>query len=248
MPPDQRRPGAVADQSHLHRRGVVGSGRPKCAPNRQTGCWAYAVLPFVEQQAVVDQDDQAAPVKVFLCPTRGRDQPQAVPAVDPVFASTYVGGGLNPWTITDYAANWYLIVNRWQAGGCPAVGPPPLLAPRHGRDVEHPAPGREGAGPAGVQHRRVVSQRADLLRRVGRHRPARCERRAGPVRGRVRVELGVGAPGRGAVRVCRRVGPAGPLRDPGGGGAPAHDPRRRRGGRRLLTATGRSRLGQAAAL
>jgi prepilin-type N-terminal cleavage/methylation domain-containing protein len=96
-------------------------------PNLQTGCWAYAALPYLEQQAVVDRDDQAAPVKVFLCPTRGRDQPQAVPAVDPVFASTYVGGGLNPWTITDYAANWYLIVNRWQAGGCPAVGPPPLL-------------------------------------------------------------------------------------------------------------------------
>ena len=97
-------------------------------PNRQTGCWAYAALPFLEQQAVVDRDDQAAPVKLLLCPTRGRDQPQAVPAVDPVFATTYVGGGRNPWAITDYAANWYFIVNRWQAGGCPAVGPPPLLA------------------------------------------------------------------------------------------------------------------------
>jgi prepilin-type N-terminal cleavage/methylation domain-containing protein len=96
-------------------------------PSRQTGCWAYAALPFVEQQAVVDRDDQAAPLKVFLCPTRGRDQPQAVPEIDPVFASTYVGGGINPWTITDYAANWYLIVNRWQAGGCPVVGPPPHL-------------------------------------------------------------------------------------------------------------------------
>jgi prepilin-type N-terminal cleavage/methylation domain-containing protein len=86
------------------------------SPNLQTGCWAYAALPFLEQQAVVDRDEQAAVVKAFLCPTRGRDQPQAVPAVDPVFAATYVGGGRNPWTITDYAANWYLIVN-----------PPPLL-------------------------------------------------------------------------------------------------------------------------
>jgi hypothetical protein len=86
-------------------------------------------LPFVEQQAVVDRDEQAAGLRVFLCPTRGRDQPQAVPATDPVFAAVYVSGGRNPWTLTDYAGNWYLIVNRWPAGGAPVVGSPlPITA------------------------------------------------------------------------------------------------------------------------
>jgi prepilin-type N-terminal cleavage/methylation domain-containing protein len=109
--------------------GWWGVGDRTAPPNRQTGSWAYSALPFVEQQAVVDHDDQAANLNVFLCPTRSRSQPQAVPATDPVFSSVYVSGGRNPWTITDYAANWFLIVNRWPAGGAPVVGSPvPLLA------------------------------------------------------------------------------------------------------------------------
>jgi prepilin-type N-terminal cleavage/methylation domain-containing protein len=108
--------------------GWWGVGDRTANPGRQTGCWAYAALPFVEQQVVVDKDDQAAGLGVFLCPTRNRTQPQAVPATDPVFASVYVSGGRNPWTITDYTANWFLIVNRWPAGGAPVVGPPLSLS------------------------------------------------------------------------------------------------------------------------
>jgi prepilin-type N-terminal cleavage/methylation domain-containing protein/prepilin-type processing-associated H-X9-DG protein len=107
--------------------GWWGLGDRAAPPARQTGCWAYSILPFLEQQNAVDRDDQAARLVVFMCPSRGRDQPQAVPAADPVFASTYVGGGRNPWALTDYAANWHLLVNRWWAGGCPSIGPPPPL-------------------------------------------------------------------------------------------------------------------------
>ena len=108
--------------------GYWGLGDRTAPPDRQTGCWAYSILPFLEQQNVVDKNDQAARLTVFLCATRGREQPQAVPAIDPVFGITYTSGGRNPWTITDYAANWFLLVNRWQAGGCPSVGPPPPFA------------------------------------------------------------------------------------------------------------------------
>jgi prepilin-type N-terminal cleavage/methylation domain-containing protein/prepilin-type processing-associated H-X9-DG protein len=101
----------------------------RTAPSdRQPACWAYLILPYLEQGNVVAQDDQAARLILFLCPTRGRDQPQPVPAVDPVFGDTYACSGRNPWALTDYAANWFLLVNRWPAGGCPSAGPPLRLA------------------------------------------------------------------------------------------------------------------------
>jgi prepilin-type processing-associated H-X9-DG protein len=112
--------------------GYWGLGNRNARPSLQTGCWAYSILPHLEQQNVVAQDDQGAALRMFLCPTRGRMQPQTVPDYDDVFKSTYVSGGRNPWTLTDYAANWYLIVNRWPAGGCPVAGPP--LTPAQVRD------------------------------------------------------------------------------------------------------------------
>jgi prepilin-type N-terminal cleavage/methylation domain-containing protein/prepilin-type processing-associated H-X9-DG protein len=107
-----------------------GLADPRALPQWQTGAWTYSILPYLEQQNVVIHDDQAAVVKTYLCPTRGRNGPQAVPDKDPVYTWAWYTtvGGRNPWGKTDYACNWYLIVNRWWAGGCPLIGPPMRIA------------------------------------------------------------------------------------------------------------------------
>jgi prepilin-type N-terminal cleavage/methylation domain-containing protein/prepilin-type processing-associated H-X9-DG protein len=110
--------------------GWWGLANPQAPPYLQTGSWGYSILPYLEQQNAVAANDQGVNAKVFLCPSRGRDQPQVVPEVDPFIPSLiYTSGGLNPWCKTDYAGNWYVLVNRWWAGGCPLVGfPMPLLS------------------------------------------------------------------------------------------------------------------------
>jgi len=106
--------------------GWWGTPNPQALPRDQPGCWAYSILRYVEQQNAVDANDQGVAVKVFLCPSRGRTQPQTVPAIDPITTSViYTSvGGKNPWCKTDYAGNWYVLVNRWWAGGCPLISLP----------------------------------------------------------------------------------------------------------------------------
>jgi hypothetical protein len=68
---------------------------------------------------------QDAPIPLYLCPSRGRTSPLAVPSSDPVFPwNTFVNGGLNPWSTSDYAGNGYFLINRWPAGGVPVAGLP----------------------------------------------------------------------------------------------------------------------------
>jgi prepilin-type N-terminal cleavage/methylation domain-containing protein/prepilin-type processing-associated H-X9-DG protein len=94
-------------------------------PQLQTGSWGYSILRHLEQGNAVAQNDQGVKAMVFMCPSRGRQQPQVVPATDPLDSTvTYTSSGLNPWCKTDYAGNWYLLVNRTWAGGCPVIGPP----------------------------------------------------------------------------------------------------------------------------
>jgi prepilin-type N-terminal cleavage/methylation domain-containing protein/prepilin-type processing-associated H-X9-DG protein len=92
-----------------------GLGNPARAGLDQPGCWAYSVLPYIQQDGVYKDVDYSANLKVYLCPTRNRQCPQQAPATDPgpVFTGwTYQTAGRNPWAKTDYATNAAVIVAR----------------------------------------------------------------------------------------------------------------------------------------
>jgi prepilin-type N-terminal cleavage/methylation domain-containing protein/prepilin-type processing-associated H-X9-DG protein len=83
-----------------------GMGDPGWPANNQAGSAFYSLLPYVEQQAAYRSKAQDVAVKVFMCPTRSRSNPQVCPTTDPVLhGASYVTGGLNPWGKTDYAIN-----------------------------------------------------------------------------------------------------------------------------------------------
>jgi prepilin-type N-terminal cleavage/methylation domain-containing protein len=106
-----------------------GIGNVNLSPANQTGPWSYSVLPFIEQTNAHDlistpattQQAVANVVKIYLCPSRGRDGAQSCPPTDP--GPTYLGwnyqtgspgvppGLLNPWGKCDYAANGYIAIN-----------------------------------------------------------------------------------------------------------------------------------------
>jgi prepilin-type N-terminal cleavage/methylation domain-containing protein/prepilin-type processing-associated H-X9-DG protein len=108
---------------------VWGVGQPGLSPETQTGSWAYSILPFVEQDAARQlgtgpNGGQGVGVKSYICPSRGRQQPQAVPASDPVYAGmTYstTPAGMNPWCKTDYACNGVAIRGRPDSSGNPRL-------------------------------------------------------------------------------------------------------------------------------
>ena len=78
-----------------------GVGNPRPGPQGQAGSWAYAILPYLEQQAAHSQVDFQTLQPIFLCPSRGRSAP--LPMVDDDYGR-YVSGGW-AWAKTDYAAN-----------------------------------------------------------------------------------------------------------------------------------------------
>ncbi len=99
-----------------------GSGNPGRSPADQPGCWAYSLLPYLEQAAAYKASANAANpalvaqgvgIAVYMCPARGRDMSQPVPASDPIYTgNNYHNAGINPWSRTDYAANGWVIPNR----------------------------------------------------------------------------------------------------------------------------------------
>lgn len=83
-----------------------GVGSPDLPPRLQTGSWAYAILPYVEQEIAFRNRAYEVVVKIYVCPSRGRENPQNVPVQDPIFLQyNYVNGDVNPWGKIDYAAN-----------------------------------------------------------------------------------------------------------------------------------------------
>jgi prepilin-type processing-associated H-X9-DG protein len=85
-----------------------GVGEPGMSPDDQPGSWAYAILPWLEQEAIFQQRDWQIGVSLFYCPARR--PPQALPAVNDAYGH-YNSGGWN-WGRTDYAANKDAIENR----------------------------------------------------------------------------------------------------------------------------------------
>jgi prepilin-type N-terminal cleavage/methylation domain-containing protein len=85
-----------------------GVGDPSRMSRDQTGSWAYAILPFLEQENAHRLREWREPVSVFGCPSR-RPVKAMVPVDDE--HGTYSGGGWT-WGKTDYAANALVIPNR----------------------------------------------------------------------------------------------------------------------------------------
>ncbi|MDZ4659723.1 MAG: DUF1559 domain-containing protein [Bythopirellula sp.] len=78
-----------------------GVGQPGKQPDEQPGCWAYVLLPLVEQNVAYEQVSFTQVQPLFLCPTRARPLPE--PTQDDLFGDYESGGWA--WAKTDYAAN-----------------------------------------------------------------------------------------------------------------------------------------------
>jgi len=95
-----------------------GLADPKKSGRNQPGCWAFAILPYVEQgnlfQAAPDNGTQGVPIPIYLCPVRRPVHAWDIPHPDPFLGPNRhdEGGNRNPWSSTDYAANQRVIDNR----------------------------------------------------------------------------------------------------------------------------------------
>jgi prepilin-type N-terminal cleavage/methylation domain-containing protein len=86
-----------------------GVGQPGLAVSKQTGSWAYAILPFLEQQGIYQQRAWTEPLELFICPSRRVAAAWKAPDADKY--ATYITGGW-VWGKTDYAANALVIPTR----------------------------------------------------------------------------------------------------------------------------------------
>jgi prepilin-type N-terminal cleavage/methylation domain-containing protein len=89
-----------------------GVGDPHRFGADQTGSWAYAVLPYLEQNNLYDTRMWTIPFKLYICPSR-RTAIAELAAND--VHGIYNGGGW-VWGKTDYAANAFVCPNR--PGAC----------------------------------------------------------------------------------------------------------------------------------
>jgi prepilin-type N-terminal cleavage/methylation domain-containing protein/prepilin-type processing-associated H-X9-DG protein len=85
-----------------------GVGEPGRPARDQTGSWAYAILPFLEQQSMYRSRTWTEAIEIYICPSRR--QPESQVATDDTYG-TYQGGGWT-WGKIDYAANALMFPNR----------------------------------------------------------------------------------------------------------------------------------------
>ena len=85
-----------------------GVGDPKFSPNNQLGSWHYAILPFIEQEAMFRNRTWTVSVPLYLCPSR----PQApVSTIVPQDEFAIYTSGNWPWSKTDYAGTDLMFSN-----------------------------------------------------------------------------------------------------------------------------------------
>jgi prepilin-type processing-associated H-X9-DG protein len=87
-------------------------------PKGQTGSWAYAILPFMEETNAFKNGDYAAGIALFMCPSRGRPSAQDLSSPDSFgwFYNAQNGATSPPtplirWAKTDYAGNYLAMPN-----------------------------------------------------------------------------------------------------------------------------------------
>jgi prepilin-type N-terminal cleavage/methylation domain-containing protein len=87
-----------------------GVGKPGMLPRNQYGSWAYAILPYIEQDNVYRSRDWSSALTLYTCP--GRRIPEAVnaPPVDAYGVACNDCGWT--WGKTDYACNDKVILLR----------------------------------------------------------------------------------------------------------------------------------------
>jgi prepilin-type processing-associated H-X9-DG protein len=109
LPPGGNKPPTPSIATTVKKWGV---GDPRYTPRLQPGPWSYSILPFIEQNEAYLKQVYGVAIQIYMCPTRGRQNPQVVPAQDPLFPWTYDSGGVNPWGKTDYAGNVNVILGN----------------------------------------------------------------------------------------------------------------------------------------
>jgi len=85
-----------------------GVGDPNRSPHDQTGSWAYAMLPFIEQDNAHRTRAWKTALPIYFCPQRRRPQAQVANDDD---RAKYLGGGW-AWAKIDYAGNARLFQRR----------------------------------------------------------------------------------------------------------------------------------------
>jgi prepilin-type N-terminal cleavage/methylation domain-containing protein len=84
-----------------------GIGIPGARPKDQTGSWAFAILPYIEQTAAYEQMRIEIKQAALLCPSRSRPDPQ--PTVNDDYGD-YVSAGW-AWAKSDYCGNAKMMPN-----------------------------------------------------------------------------------------------------------------------------------------
>ncbi len=85
-----------------------GIGDPNRSPQDQTGSWAFAMLPFIEQENAHRARSWQTALSLYFCPARRRPQAQVASDDD---RAKYLGGGW-AWAKIDYAGNARLFQRR----------------------------------------------------------------------------------------------------------------------------------------